>query len=328
MDTIANQVAVEEANAHGTLAIGDHVRTSNKLYAELGVGRIEQIKRGYSTVAFRPSIFGEPPYHAEIKLLGRGHPRGHETGAARGNRPRTRRHLVAVRARWRSRRAKHEAHQPAAVPRLSRRALDNYRRELATDLTLSDLERFTEKFLAAHRRQLQRKATFVEFLVPDVLARHKLRDRYRGATFERELAIKRSDAEFLALGHPFVNAMLAYVGSYDFGGLASARRIRHESLAGRSGWLFAFIVRQRISREGDDECLFRFEPILVEPSGSVDPSAALAAISAEATAGTTSIPADVDRAFQVAKEHLESQSSVRDWDDDVEFPAASWVEFV
>lgn len=206
-------------------------------------------------------------------------------------------------------------------------SFDNYRRELATDLMLSDLERFTDKFLAAHRRQLQRKTPFVEFLVPDVLARYKLRDRYRGATFDRELAIKRSDAEFLALGHPFVDGMLAYVGSYDFGGLATTRQIRNESLSGRTGWLFAFVVRQRISREGDDECLFRFEPVFVDSTGSVDPSAALAAISVEATGSATRPPTDVDRAFQVAKEHLESQSTVWDWDDDVEFLAASWVEF-
>ncbi|HET6878924.1 MAG TPA: helicase-related protein [Pirellulales bacterium] len=208
-------------------------------------------------------------------------------------------------------------------------SFDNYQRELATDLTLSDLERFTEKFLAVHRRQLQRKAPFVEFLVPDVLARYKLRDRYRGATFERELAIKRSDAEFLALGHPFVNAMLAYVGSYDFGGLASARRIRQESLAGQSGWLFAFVVRQRVSREGDDECLFRFEPVFVDSRGQIDRLAAAAAIaSAESEAVADCLPSDVDRSFEIAKQHLESLDAVWDWQDDVEFVGASWVEFV
>jgi len=122
--------------------------------------------------------------------------------------------------------------------------------------------------------------------------------------------------------------MLAYVGSYDLGGLASTRRIRHDSLAGRSGWLFVFVVRRRISREGDDESLFRFQPVFVDPVGSVDPSAALAAISAEAVSPSTSgSPTDVSRAFQVAMEHLESQSTVWDWNDDVEFLTASWVEF-
>lgn len=208
-------------------------------------------------------------------------------------------------------------------------SFDSYRRELAADLSLADLERFTEKFLAAHRRQLQRKVPFVEFLVPDVLKRFQLRERYRGATFDRELAIKRSDAEFLALGHPFVNAMLAYVGSYDFGGLATARRVRHPPLAGRSGWLFAFVLRQRISREIDDECLFRFEPVFVESTGQVDQAAALAAVNAEAAnEAAASTPGDIDRAFEIAKELLEGLDSVWDWQDDVEFLGASWVEFV
>ena len=48
-------------------------------------------------------------------------------------------------------------------------SFDSYRRELATDLTLDDLRTFTERFLTRHRRQLQRKEPFVEFLTPDVL---------------------------------------------------------------------------------------------------------------------------------------------------------------
>ncbi|MGH9761988.1 MAG: helicase-related protein, partial [Blastocatellia bacterium] len=117
-------------------------------------------------------------------------------------------------------------------------SFDKYRKELASELTLGDLQIFTERFLAKHRRQLQQKAGFLEFIVPDVLEGFDLPERYRQATFERELAIKRNDAEFLALGHLFVDSMLAYVGSYDFGGLAAIRRISAPKLAGRSGFLF------------------------------------------------------------------------------------------
>ena len=38
-----------------------------------------------------------------------------------------------------------------------------------SELTLGDLEQFTERFLANHRRQSQKKGDFVEFIVPDVL---------------------------------------------------------------------------------------------------------------------------------------------------------------
>ena len=43
-------------------------------------------------------------------------------------------------------------------------SFDSYRRELATDLTLDDLQAFTERFLGRHRRQLKRKGPFLEFL--------------------------------------------------------------------------------------------------------------------------------------------------------------------
>ena len=94
-------------------------------------------------------------------------------------------------------------------------SFNNYRRELASELTLTDLSNFSERFLSKHRRQVQRKDSFVEFLVPDALQSFDLPERYKNATFNRQLAIRRTDAEFLALGHPFVDAMLSYAGSYD-----------------------------------------------------------------------------------------------------------------
>src|SRR5207247_11261216 len=122
---------------------------------------------------------------------------------------------------------------PPSFP--TRRSSDlHYRRELKTNLTLADLQRFTERFMAKHRRQMLQRDEFVEFLTPDALKGFGLRDRYRTATFDRELAIRRTDADFLALGHPFVASMLGYVGSYDFGGLAEVRPIAAKALAGFS----------------------------------------------------------------------------------------------
>jgi ERCC4-related helicase/HKD family nuclease len=207
-------------------------------------------------------------------------------------------------------------------------SFDSYQRELASDLTLSDLQRFSEKFLAMHRRQVQRRAPFLEFLVPDVLKPFDLPERYRTATFDRELAITRSDAEFLALGHPFVDAMLSYVGSYDFGGLTAVRCITGTNLRGRSGFLFAFIVRQRITREDGDECLFRFEPVFVNSDGQIDEDAVTPAVTHEA--GDTKVsrtPGDPKKAFDVAKRYLEQKAGLWDWTDDVEFLGMSWVEF-
>jgi hypothetical protein len=106
-----------------------------------------------------------------------------------------------------------------------------------------------EIVLHDHRRQLQRKGDFLEFIVPDVLRPYGLRDRYRDATFDRELAIRRSEMDFLALGHPFIDAAISYVGSYDFGGITAIRHISEPQLAGQSGYLFLFVVRQRVGRE-------------------------------------------------------------------------------
>jgi ERCC4-related helicase len=208
-------------------------------------------------------------------------------------------------------------------------SFDNYRRELASDLTLSDLQQFAERFLARHRRQLQTKGAFLEFLVPDVLKPYDLPDRYRSATFDRGLAIRRADAEFLALGHPFADAMLSYAGSYDFGGLAAVRRIDDPEVAGRCGFLFVFVVRQRITREYGDECLFRFEPLFVTAAGEMDERALRSAVTksaAEAIQAGVRVP-DPAIAFQSAQSYLERKLGLWDWKDDVEFVSLSWVEF-
>jgi SNF2 family DNA or RNA helicase len=208
-------------------------------------------------------------------------------------------------------------------------SFDAYRRELATDLTLDDLRAFTERFLARRRRQLQRKGPFVEFLVPDELRPAGLPERYRNATFDRDLAIQRPDADFLALGHPFVDAMLGHVGSYDFGGLTGARRIKAPDLTGRSGFLFAFVVRQRITREDGDECLFQFEPVFATADGRIDEEAATPATTGDSdgTAPPTDGVPDPEIAFRAARRHLEEKAGVWDWADDVEFLGLSWVMF-
>jgi superfamily II DNA or RNA helicase len=207
-------------------------------------------------------------------------------------------------------------------------SFDKYRRELATDLTLGDLQRFTERFLAAHRRQVQRKEPFLEFLVPDVLKQFELPERYRNATFDRELAIRRTDADFLALGHPFIDAMLAYVGSLDFGGLAACRCIKSRKLAGQAGYLFLFVVRQRVTHEHGDECLFRSAPVFVTSNGRIDDEAASEALATSGEdAGKHSNLPDSMSAFLAAKQHLETVADLWNWEDDVEFLGMSWTVF-
>jgi SNF2 family DNA or RNA helicase len=208
-------------------------------------------------------------------------------------------------------------------------SFDSYQRELASELTLGDLEKFTERFLCNHRRQFQKKGEFVEFIVPDVLKPYELHDRYREATFDRDLAIRRSDAQFLAIGHPFIDATLSWVGSYDFGGLTAIRDIHEPELAGRSGFLFAFVVRQRVTREDGDECLFQFTPVFVTASGEIDEAALAVAVTRDATETQANgpVPPDGSAAFDKARSHLEEKLGLWDWADDVEFLGMSWVVF-
>jgi len=209
-------------------------------------------------------------------------------------------------------------------------SFDSYRRELATELTLADLQEFTDRFLAKNRRQLQRKGGFVEFIVPDAIRAYGLPERYRRATFSRKLAIDRPDVHFLAIGHAFVDTMLEYVGSYDFGGLAAVREISSPDFAGQAGYFFIFVIRDRITREDGDECLFRFAPVFVDAKNEVNEKAVAAAM-AEATANASHVsppPPDPSRAFEIAKNWLESNTSIWDWEDDVEFVSLSWVRFV
>ena len=90
-----------------------------------------------------------------------------------------------------------------------------------------------------------------------------------------------------------------------------------------------FVVRQRITRDDGDECLFRFEPVFVNDRGEVDASAV-----AEAVAGESSGEAarqnlhSPEAVYEVAREFLESKSGIFDWEDDVEFVGLSWIAFV
>src|SRR5207249_2194676 len=155
------------------------------------------------------------------------------------------------------------------------------KRDLASPVGLKDLEAFTLNFLIRERRQIQRRDGFVEFLTPEVLHQEGLPERYKSATFDRASAIRNPEAEFLAIGHPFVDALIRYIGKYDFGGHTASRVINVpeselDTLA--AGFQFNFTVRKRVAREDGDEHLFDWHTVVVRCDGKVDEDlAALAA---------------------------------------------------
>ncbi len=210
-------------------------------------------------------------------------------------------------------------------------SFDSYQKVLASPVSLKDLEDFTLKFLARERRQVQRRDGFYEFLTPEAMKENGLDERYRRATFDRSTAIRDSQADFLALGHPFIDAMLRRVGDYSFGGHSTVRVISANDLgsaAARAGYQFNFTIRSRVQREDGDEYLFDMHTVVVLPDGSIDPELPSLAASrySENDSPSPQIERaldsldkmDVEEAFQYAKAHVERTAQLWDWDEDVE----------
>jgi superfamily II DNA or RNA helicase len=220
-------------------------------------------------------------------------------------------------------------------------SFDSYKRELASPVGLKDLEEFTLRLLVKERRQVQRKDGFLEFLTPESLRSKDLPERYKMATFDRPTAIRNSQAEFLAIGHPFVDAMLRYIGEYEFGGQTSVRTIRTaavrsgESLA---GYQFNFTVRRRVAREDGDEYLFDLHTIVVNAEGGVEEEFSGIAASEYSCEDADDSNAEaalrgldrlsIEQAFEIAKAHLQEKIRLWDWDEDVDLIGVAKVIFL
>jgi superfamily II DNA or RNA helicase len=217
-------------------------------------------------------------------------------------------------------------------------SFDKYRRELASPVSLKDLEEFTLKYLARERRQVQRKDGFYEFLTPERLLESRLPERYKTVTFDRGTAIRNPQAEFFALGHPLVDAMLQQVGDYSFGGHTAVRVIEAPELQRgerRAGLQFNFIVRSRVQREDGEEYLFDFHTIVVRADGAVDAELGLWAASRYSEGGPVSPEVrglardldglEIERAYELAKERLEGQVQLWDWEEDAELVGVAKV---
>lgn len=160
---------------------------------------------------------------------------------------------------------------------------------------------------------------------------NELDERYRRATFDRATAIRDSQADFLALGHPFIDAMLRRVGDYSFGGHTTVRVIPANGLDSgvpKAGYQFNFTIRSRVQREDGDEYLFEMHTVVVLPDGSIDAELSSLAASRYSeneppspqieTALDSLDKMDVEEAFQHAKDHIERTVQLWDWDEDIE----------
>jgi superfamily II DNA/RNA helicase len=210
-------------------------------------------------------------------------------------------------------------------------SFDTFQKALASPVSLRDLEDFTVKFLARERRQVQRKDGFYEFLTPDSLSDESLPERYKAVTFDRATAIRNSQAEFLALGHPFVNAMFRRVGDYSFGGHTAIRVIQANApdlASPKAGYQFNFTVRSRVQRDDGDEHLFDLHTFVVLAGGVTDEKMAEVAareFSLQDGPDDAALQAlhqleslDLDSAYRLAKAALEKRAQFWDWDEDAD----------
>jgi superfamily II DNA or RNA helicase len=207
-------------------------------------------------------------------------------------------------------------------------SFDNYQKTLASPVSLNDLENFTLKFLAKERRQVQRKEGALEFLTPEPLHKLGLPERYRHGTFDRSRAIRHSELDFFAIGHPFIDTMFRYVGDYEFGGHTCVRFLSVPWIDESSSALqFNFTVRTRVQRGDWIEYLFDLYTVAVGSDGELDHR--LAQLASEAYSLEPTIksvpsaiakptPARLENAFQLAKSYLESKVTFWDWDEDVD----------
>jgi len=225
---------------------------------------------------------------------------------------------------------------------ISSYSFDSYKRDLASPVGLKDLEQFTLNFLIRERRQVQRKDGFLEFLTPESLQKEGLPERYRSATFDRQTAIRNPQAEFLAIGHPFVDAMIRHIGEYDFGGHTATRFIKaadsglEETTA---GFQFNFTVRRRVAREDGDEHLFDWHTVVVRADGEIDENLAMLAAKEYSFVGYEPTPsvsaaldkldsAELEKAFTSARAYLEGRTQLWDWEEEVDLIGVAKVVFL
>ena len=220
-------------------------------------------------------------------------------------------------------------------------SFDKYQRELASPVGLKDLEDFTLKYLARERRQVQRKDGYLEFLTPESLQKMKLPERFRLGTFDRSTAIRNPHAEFFALGHAFIDAMLLHIGDYGFGGHTAVRVVETPALRqgeAKAGYQFNFTVRRRVQREDGVEYLFDFYTVIVSAEGKSEKE--LAACVASAYSKEAMMTAQGERllctldqlsvgaAYQIAQDQVQKSAGIWDWEEDVDLTGVAKVAFL
>ena len=212
-------------------------------------------------------------------------------------------------------------------------SFDRYAQHLRSGVGLAELGELAERFLKAQRRVVKRADDgSLEFLTPDGIRSRAVKERYSRATFNRELAIRDPSVEFLALGHPFVDAMLRACGDVDFGGFSAQRRVKVAGVTPRNGYQFNFVIRSRVQRPEGEEFLFDLRTVFVTETGKIDEQAAALCASHYSEADGEMPRAarlSMRDAYHLARAHLEEAvEHIWDWDEDVSLLNCALVRLV
>lgn len=214
---------------------------------------------------------------------------------------------------------------------------DRFRHEVQSRLSLEDLKAFVLEFVRHEgRRVAESDDGLFKFLLPDSLKKVEgLKWRYEKVTFDRAAAIRNSDVEFMAIGHPFTNAVLNHYGSVDFSGMASLKTIRRSSLLYGNGILFNFTVKVSKETQEDESVFFEFIPVFVRDDGMVSKEettqtivSALAEAKIRSKKETLPLE-DAEALFEKARDQALTQcAQYQPWEDDVFCLNALRVEVV
>ena len=203
---------------------------------------------------------------------------------------------------------------------------DRFKHDVQSPLSLEDVKALVLEFVRREGRKVSESDEgLFEFRLPDCLkGQEKLRQRYENVTFDRTAAIRNTELEFMAIGHPLTDAVLRYCGAGQFGGLASSKLLRRSMLLPRNGTLFNFTVKVSKQANNGESVFFEFVPVFVNDDGTVGAKATMQVI-AEASVGakmaakqTVSPLENAEELLKEAKqEALKQCAEYKPWDDDV-----------
>ena len=214
---------------------------------------------------------------------------------------------------------------------------DRFRHEILSILSLNDVKALVLEFVKREGRKVtESEEGMFEFLLPDSLKGVEgLKHRYEKVTFDRAIAIRNPETEFMAIGHPFTNAVLKRCGSIDFGGLTRAQVVRRSQSLSASGALFHFTVKVTKEMAGQENIFFEFVPAFVYDDGTVASKETVQSIVSELAnvktpSKQTALPVEsAERLFEKARDQaLAECAQYNPWDEDVSCLDALRVEVV